>query len=477
MDHFLSIDCGLTKVKANIFTADGNMVAESVQDTPLCNFVVNTASLREKVVGLVKDVLSGSNFDAESIKAISTSGHGNGLYLLCDDGIFESGYSSMFADSAPYTPPTDVVFDITNQTSWSGQPLPILSYLKNEKSDVFGRIQKILFCKDVIKYFITGRAVTDYTDASAAGVLDYRTASYGEELLNCYGLVGCMHLLPDICSSVDVIGTVSEEFAKESGLSVNTQVLGGMFDVNACMLGAGVVTPDKYCIIGGTWGINSAVTESYISSKGITQCCNFLTPDCYMCIDSAPTSCTNLEWFLKNILRESDYKAADEIVQNQPIDPNLLYLPYIYSASDVGAPGSFIGLNANHTYRDMLRAVYEGIVFEHARRIEKLKSAGIIFDTAVLTGGAANGAVLCQMFADVTGLKILTVEQSQTGSLGGAIVGATASGVYSSIAEAAGNMVHYKKCYYPENISAYTAKYNLFKETIYKNANLKGTQK
>ncbi len=471
MEYFLSIDCGLTKVKANIFTSDGLMIAEEQTDTPLENYLVNTVQLKKIVVKLINNILRKSTISSQHIKTVSTSGHGNGVYFCGEDGVLEYGYSSMFVDSAPYTPPTEEVFHITNQTSWSGQPLPILSFLKNEKPEVFAKIKKILFCKDVIKYFLTGKIATDYTDASAGGLLNYKTAQYDAALMKCYGLDDNMYLLPDITHSTDIIGTVSESFAAESGLTTKTKVLGGMFDVNACMLGSGVVTPEKYCIIGGTWGINSAVLKDCISSKHITQCCNFLFPDRYMCIDSAPTSCTNLEWFLKNILRETDYKAADRIVQKQNFDEKLLYLPYIYSASDVNNSGSFIGLNANHTYKDMLRAVYEGIVFEHMRRIEKMKDAGIVFDTAVLTGGAANGDVLCQMFADVTGLKIQTVHQSQTGSLGGAIIGTVADGIYSTPEEAVEKTVRYKKCYYPAENSPYAQKYKLFKETI--NYNIK----
>jgi L-xylulokinase len=464
--YFLSIDCGLTKIKVNIFAADGSLIAEEQADTPLENFLVNTIELKRNIVNLIKNILLKSKIEPEDIKTISTSGHGNGAYFLGEDGIFKYGFSSMFPDSASYTPPTDKVFDLINQTSWSGQPLPILSFLKKEKPETFKKIKKILFCKDVIKYFLTGRLITEYTDASAGGLLNYKTSQYDKALMKCYGLEDSMHLLPDISHSMDVIGTVSEKFAHESGLSMKTKVLGGMFDVNACMLGAGVVSSDKYCIIGGTWGINSAVLKNYISSKHITQCCNFLHPYSYMCIDSAPTSCTNLEWFLKNVLKENNYKTADRIVQTQDFDEKLLYLPYIYAASDVNASGSFIGLNPNHTYKDMLRAVYEGIVFEHMRRIEKMKNAGIVFDTAVLTGGAANGDVLCQMFADVTDLKIQTVCQSQTGSLGGAIIGTVADGIYSNVEEAVEKMVRYKKCYHPTQNSPYTSKYKLFKETI-----------
>ena len=48
-----------------------------------------------------------------------------------------------------------------------------------------------------------------------------------------------MALLPKLHTCTDIIGNVSERFAAFSGLSTNTKVVGGLFDVNAYMLGAG----------------------------------------------------------------------------------------------------------------------------------------------------------------------------------------------------------------------------------------------
>lgn len=462
MKYFLAIDCGLTKVKVNIFASDGKKLFEEQADTPLHNLMVDTMQLRKIVIALIQKLIDRAKLKPSDIKAVATSGHGNGLYLVGEHGVLPYGYSSMFEESQAFTPDTDEVFPITNQTSWSGQPLPILAYIKNREPEIFGQTKKVLFCKDIIKYFLTGKIVTEYTDASAAGLLNYKTNDYEDALLNVYGLSECRRLLPDISCSTDIIGLVCESFAEESGLSKQTVVVGGMFDVNACMLGAGVSKPDKYCMIGGTWGINSAVVHAPVSDKRIMQCCNYLYPTQYMCIDSAPTSCTNLEWFLRNVLRDMDYETANDIVENQPIDGALLYLPYLFRVSDVNCSGSFVGLTAEHTYKDMLRAVYEGIVFEHARRIEKLKQAGIVYDSAVLTGGVANSRVFCQMFADVTGLKIQTVQQSQTGSLGGVILCTVATGVYDTIDEAVENMVQVKDIYLPKHNRAYREKYRLF---------------
>ena len=98
--------------------------------------------------------------------------------------------------------------------------------------------------------------------------------------------------------------------------------------------------------------------------------------------------------------------------------------------------------------------------------LEKLKNMGIEYDTAVLTGGAANSRIFCQLFADVTGLNIQTVKQSQTGSLGGAILGMVTEGVYSDIDDAVRNIVKYKDTYQPNDIELYDLKYKKFKSFL-----------
>lgn len=466
MKYFLCIDCGLTKLKTVLQSISGEMICERSWDTPVSDNLIDVKKIKNILVDMIGEIITENNVEAEDILAVSTSGHGNGVYILDKNGECSYGYSSMFTKSSPYTPKTDETFSITMQTSWSGQPLAILSYIKNEKPQLFGNIDKIMLCKDVIKFILTGTVTTDYTDASAAGLLNCKTSDYDKNLLKIYGLEDSESIFPKLCKCTDVVGNISKEFAKLSGLSEKTVVVGGLFDVNSCMLGSGVIEANKYSIIAGTWGINSAISNTPVLNDKITQCCIFTNPGQYVCIDSAPTSCGNLEWFLKNVVRDISYKEADEIVSKQPIEKSLLYFPYIYKSMDLCMQGGFSGLEAKHSYKDMLRAVYEGIVFDHTYRIEKLKNAGICYDKALLTGGASNSSVFCQMFADITGLEIHTVDNSQTGALGGAIVCSVAMGIYSNIEEAVEKMVKPKKIYYPKKNNCYKEKFLRFKSII-----------
>lgn len=442
------------------------MLFKNEVDTPNDGMHINTAALYNAVVNLILDAVLNAAVNPGEICAVCVSGHGNGLYIIGEHGILPYAYSSMYVESQKYVPDTKDTFPFTIQTAWSGQPLSILSLLKSEEPTVFSKIRKVLFCKDIIKYILTGRICTDYTDASAAGMLNYKTGRYDTELLKLYGLENYSDILPELCRSTEIIGGVSEKIAKRTGLLPDTPVIGGLFDVNSCMLGAGVIKPDKYCIISGTWGINSVVVEKPTESDKITQCCNFCFPDKFMCIDSAPTSCTNLEWFLKKVMRDITCDEADNIVEQQPINQVLFYFPYIYKPMDMNISGGFRGITFEHDYRDLMRAVFEGIVFDHAYRIEKLKSIGIVYDSAVLTGGAANSKVLCQMFADCMGINIYTTIQPQTGTLGSAIAGAVAVGIYPDIDTAAENMVKIKNCYQPSSDQKLRQKFEIFKKHL-----------
>ncbi len=53
----------------------------------------------------------------------------------------------------------------------------------------------------------------------------------------------------------------------------------------------------------------------------------------------------------------------------------------------------------------MLRALFEGVAFEHRRHIDVAGAPPVIrFDSAVLSGGGARSPIWPQMFADILGM-------------------------------------------------------------------------
>ena len=463
----LCIDCGLTKGKLMLMDFDGVSCGETSFSTPLCDTTVDTHSLRELLYRSIKELLKNTGIASEKIHCITVSGHGNGLYALGEEDVLPTGYSSMVTDSAAFLPQPGKTFPIILQSDWAGQPLPILAWLKETQPEVYHNIKTILFCKDLLRWFLTGVAATEETDASAAGLLNARSGQYDCRLLQIYGIEDACDKLPNILKSDAIAGRVTPEVAEKTGLCPGTSVLAGLFDVNSCMLGSGVIDDSAYALIAGTWGINASVSKTLVEAPSITQCCRFFGSADYVCIDSAPTSCSNLEWFVKTVLDNMPYEQVNALVEQQPCDEDLIYLPYLYAPMDIPkAKGGFVGLKTHHTKAAMLRAVYEGIIFEHRYRLEKLQVIGIHTDTAVLSGGASNSDVFAQMFADVCELKILTPVQTQAGALGGTILGATAMGIYPNISTAVNKIVRYRSEFQPNAncMEYYRRKYQKFKE-------------
>ena len=468
---FLCIDCGLTNGKLLLFEPDGRLLAKKVFATPLHADRVDTNALNENLCRAVTAILSETGDAAEKISCISVSGHGNGLYALDEDGALPFGFSSMLTQQAERLPAQEQLFPIVLQSRWPGQPLCILAWLKQTDPALYHRIRSVLFCKDLLRYFMTGSVCTEPTDASAAGLLNAQTGQYDRALLQMYGLEDAWEKLPPIRASAGPAGYVSEAFSRRTGLPAGIPVLGGLFDVNSCMLGAGVVDASRFSMTAGTWGINAIPSAVPVRSETITQCCRFYGDVPYVCIDSAPTSCANLEWFARQILQTDQFSQLSEVVQQTPVDEALLYLPYLYAPMDLPQiRGGFLGVQPQHTRADLTRAVFEGIVFEHRRRMEKLQAAGLDADRIVLSGGAANSAVFAQLFADVCGKTVLIPAQTEAGAMGGVILCQMAAGAYTSIASAADALVSYHQPFLPMPQIAYERKYQRFCSTLQNSA-------
>ncbi len=461
MEYFLAVDCGLTVVKAAIFSDTGEKISIADTRTPVFGERVDTGALYDALCRVVRKALTALPAGGH-IARMCAAGHGNGLYYILRDGR-SGGLSSM----APGNPGGDAaLYRLTLQSSWSGQPLRILRALKRTDPDTYDNITNFMFCKDFIAYKLTGNIGTDYSDASAGALLSVETGDYDRRIFEYNGVAEKFEARPPLFSHTDTGGAVTPQAARDTGLAEGTPVCAGLFDVNACNLGAGSY-PDSYNLIAGTWGINSVRTGKPVDCPEVTQACLYLKPPVYMLIDSAPVSCGNLEWLLTNVFQDIRPRQADELVADTPCDPDLLYYPYLYPPMDMPqARAEFRGLCHRHGYRDMIRAVFEGVVYEHRRRIEKFRTAGLHRSRAVLCGGAVKSKVWCQMFADITGLIIEGAAQTQAGLLGCAVTAAVSAGVYPDIETACGRMVKRGPLYYPRQDALYTQKYNRFLEGL-----------
>ena len=248
-------------------------------------------------------------------------------------------------------------------------------------------------------------------------------------------------LLPDLLWPTEIAGRVTAEAAAATGLAEGTPVVAGLFDVVANALGSGVVDEGQASIIAGTWSINQVVARRAIADRRVFMVSAF-GADRVVAIESSATSAANLEWYVRELVeRGGDQPTIPSAPATgssppSPPPPTIPTSTPILYGSRLGASmrAGFYGVAGWHGEGHMLRALFEGVAFEHRRHIDVLRAAGVRFDSASLSGGGARSEVWPQMFADILGIPVSVARCAETGALGAAIAAGVGAGVFPGLA-------------------------------------------
>lgn len=463
---FVGVDNGGTVTKAAVFDRFGRMVGVAsragILSTPQPGFTERDMErLWLDTAAVIREAVSGAGISPESVAGLACTGHGKGLYLWGrDNRPARPGIISTDTRADEYIRRWEqdgtaaAAYEKTLQSVLVSQPCALLAWIKDQEPGVYANIQWIFEVKDYIRFRLTGQALAEKTDYSGTNLMNLRTRTFDRSLLELFGIPEVEGCLPPLAEATQICGRITPEAAALTGLVPGTPVAGGMFDIDACALATGVIDERCLCMIAGTWSINEYVARQPVENRGVAMNSLFCLPGFYLAEESSPTSAGNLEWFVNTLLscdrsqaeREggSIYAELDRMVEQTPLDENgPLFLPYLYGAPELAqASAGLYGLQAHHKKADIVRAVFEGIVFSHKEHTEKLLACRDRPECVRLSGGAANSKAWVQMFADVLGLPVETVPVKEPGALGCAIAAAAAVGAYSDCAAAVKNMVH-----------------------------------
>lgn len=484
--YLLGLDSGLTVTKAVVFRDDGKVVAlarreiaqikavpRHVERDMTAHWQASAAAIREAL-----EQASASVGAPVRPAAVSVAGHGDGLYLIDGAGA-PLGLAATSLDSRAQpllchwdeTGISEKALELTGQRPFASSPAPLLAHMKAHEPERFQRIAAVLSCKDWLRFCLTGRVATDFTEASVA-FTDIGTQRYSEEALALFGLTAVANALPDVLMPCEVAGYVTEEAARATGLAAGTPVATGLHDVTACAVGAGVTKAGTIAVIAGTYSINEMLVDVPGTSVG-WNARNGLYPGQWMNMSVSPASSANLDWFLGTAARDALaggdpfalLQAELDAVSDDPSD--IVYLPYLYGsphAEDV--PAAFLGLRGWHGRGHMLRAVAEGIVFNHRHHVDLIDPDGSVGKVR-LTGGSSRNPFFGQLFADALNRRVEVPEMPEAGALGAAIAAGIAVNVYGDWEEATARTAPDLRIYQPGRaVPRLQAGYGRYREAI-----------
>ena len=126
--------------------------------------------------------------------------------------------------------------------------------------------------KDFVNLRLTGEAAMDTGDASCSFLMNPQTRRWSETMIERLGVDRAK--LPPIREPLEILGSVTPEAARETGLAEGTPVLVGGADYPVALLGSGVCRPGLASDVTGTSCILTLIADAPLLDPEI---CNVAT--------------------------------------------------------------------------------------------------------------------------------------------------------------------------------------------------------
>lgn len=316
--------------------------------------------------------------------------------------------------------------------------LPQMLWLRSHEPQAFARVRRLYVAKDWLRARFTGTWETDTIDALGTLMLDAQRGRWSDELC---GMIGWpMETLPPIVKPTTVVGRVTAEAARATGLAEGTPVVCGTSDTAAETYGAGMVREGL-----GVVKLATAATVSVLSptSQPDFELINYyhVVPDHWYIITATNSCASAHKWLRDTFFRREgeDGRAAFDAMDRMaaavaPGAEGLFFHPYLNGERsphwDPLLRADFVGAGFNHGPGHFVRALYEGIAYSLRDCRDVLSARGLRFATARLTGGGSTSALWRQIVADVLNVEV-ELPAVADASFGAALLAGVGVGVYA----------------------------------------------
>ncbi|WP_319529677.1 FGGY-family carbohydrate kinase [uncultured Cohaesibacter sp.] len=333
-------------------------------------------------------------------------------------------------------------FGEQNLLERTGNPLttqsvgPKVKWLSRHEPDIFAKTGRIVGCPTFIVHRLTGRFVVDHYGASCYTPF-YNLAERGWDS-DMIETICPQSWMPDIAWTTDIVGTVNDAAARETGLAPGTLVIAGTIDAASEALSVGVQEPGDLMIMYGTTAFFIQVNARLVTDRRFWAA-PFLFEGTWSVMGGLATGGGLTQWFRKEFTGlDDDDHAFETLMQEAAESPaganGLITLPYFSGErtpiNDPQAKGLIFGLNLMHTRGDLYRSLLEGV--GHAIRhnldtFAEVQPAERVF----AVGGGVKNPVWTQSVSDIADVRQTIRKQTIGAALGSAFLAGIGAGIFS----------------------------------------------
>lgn len=357
----------------------------------------------------------------------------------------------------------------------------VANWIRENEPENWKRVDKFLPISTYFIWRLTGNFKDSASNCVGHYPIDFKKKQwYRNPMKHLKGQVFGIErsMLPEIVEEGKILGKVTKEAAALTGLPEGLVLYASGSDKSCETLGLGVIDDRTGAISYGTASTIETTRTRYTESETFLPGYPSCIPGYYNMDIQIYRGYWMINWFLKEFGGKNipDLITADASAEefNQklgsvaPGSDGLVLQPYWGPGlSRPLAKGAIIGFSDAITQEHFYRAIIEGIAYALREGLEHFEhkihhSIGALR----VSGGGSQSDQICQITADIFGRPVTRVQTAETSSLGAAISGFLAIGVYKDAEDAVKAMVHPKETFYPDEEAH--KKYNYLYEKAYR---------
>ena len=293
---------------------------------------------------------------------------------------------------------------------------------------VFGTIDAWLVFK------LTGRAVTDPSNASRTMLFDISRGSWDPELLELFGVPE--RALPDVATSCGELGVTRPDALH--GHSVPVAGVAG--DQQAALFGQACVDPGEGK---NTYGTGSFVLQNagYRAPRPVPGLLATVAwaigPRLQYALEAAIfVTGAAVQWLRDGLGIIASAEETEQLARSLSDNDGVYFVPALTGLGsphwDPYARGTIVGLTRGVTSAHLARAALESIAYQTVDAVRAMEAAsGEPLEELRADGGATQNAWLMQFQADVLGVPVVVPEVAETTALGAAYLAGVGIGAWT----------------------------------------------
>jgi xylulokinase len=477
--YLMGVDVGTTATKIILIDLDGHVVASVKKPSTLLSQYTGWAEEDANqwwlnVQAGIPECIHKAGIDAGQIAAVGTSGMVPTIVLLDRNGqVLRNSIQQNDAravEEIEYlrskTNASDILYRTGSAITQQTISTKIL-WLRHHEPQVLDNAAHLMGSYEFIAHRLTGEFYLERNWALESGYFDLYQEDWDDNLLALSTID--RNLLANVHWPSEVIGQVTAQAAKLTGLKTGTPVVAGSADHIASSFSSGLKSQGDLLVkLGGAGDIMISLDDILVEERLFLDYHDI--PGKYIASGCMASSGSLIKWFRNQFAPQLNYSDLDKAAVTISAGSNgLILLPYFLGEKtpiqDPVARGTLVGLTLTHTQAHVYRAILEGISYGFYHHLVILAEHNMTPTKARCANGGARSELWKQVTADVLGICLEQVADHPGSSLGAAYCAGMGVGAFKDW----GNIERYIKISTitqpnPENHDRYQKLFGLYRE-------------